>query len=122
MKKNEMKVGNTVYFYNKAEDEVCSGIIKKIFPFENSCFVKTDFMHLEKHCSKIYKTVNEACKEKDNWHKLQYTKYKSDIHNTEDLIKFMYENLATSFEHTDMDARKVARDCAKELLGINLNY
>lgn len=50
------------------------------------------------------------------------SKYKASIKDVKDLIQFMYDNnVATAEEYTDWEARRAARERAKELLGINLD-
>lgn len=48
-------------------------------------------------------------------------KIKSEIHDVNDLVKFMYDHcVASAEEYTDWDARRVVREIAKEMLGLEL--
>lgn len=45
---------------------------------------------------------------------------KSKIHDVKDLVTFMYHATLNGEEYTNYDERRVARECAKELLGLDL--
>ena len=45
---------------------------------------------------------------------------KSKIHDVKDLVIFMYHATLNGEEYTNYDERRVARECAKELLGLDL--
>lgn len=51
------------------------------------------------------------------------TSYKSEMTNVEGLVRFMFNNNISSgaCEYTDWDARQAVKECAKELLGIDLD-
>lgn len=48
---------------------------------------------------------------------------KSNIHNINDFVKFLYDNCVATgaCEYTDWDARKAAKEIAKEMLGLELD-
>lgn len=48
------------------------------------------------------------------------TEMKSKIHDVKDLVTFMYHATLNGEEYTNYDERRVARECAKELLGLDL--
>lgn len=49
------------------------------------------------------------------------SKIKSEIHNVNDLVKFMYDNcVASAEEYTDWDARRAVKEISKEMLGLEL--
>ena len=57
----------------------------------------------------------------DNWKNYQYIEQKSKIHSVEDLIRFMFDNETVETSDYSYDVnRKVAIDCARELLNIDL--
>jgi len=48
-------------------------------------------------------------------------KYRAQIQTVEDLVRFMYDhNVSCSEEYTNWNARQIAREKAKELLGLEI--
>lgn len=45
---------------------------------------------------------------------------KAKIHDVKDLVVFMYHATLNGEEYTNYDEKRVARECAKELLGLDL--
>lgn len=48
------------------------------------------------------------------------TEMKAKIHDVKDLVTFMYHATLNGEEYTNYDEKRVARECAKELLGLDL--
>ena len=120
MKKKEVKVGKKVYFYDKNRDCIDEGTIKRFFDNGN-VYVLNYPRTFCKPYYELYKTIREAIKEMDNWKNYQYIEQKSKIHSVEDLIRFMFDNETVETSDYSYDVnRKVAIDCARELLNIDL--
>lgn len=120
IKKNEIKIGDRVYFFNKKRECIDEGVVSKIFE-DGDIYVQIYSYTICKPYYELYRTTGEAIKEMDNWIEFQFRKLKATIHNTEDLMRFMFNNeTAQTEENSYIVNRKVAIECAKELLNIDL--
>lgn len=130
----DFKVGGNAYFIENWTDEIIGGEIleiKNTQPTERNLKAvpylvikigksgKRDA--LAKNC---YPTREAALKAQNAAIEATKAKYRAEIHSVEELVRFMYENTIASgaCEYTDWEARTVAREKAKELLGIELEY
>ncbi len=129
---SDFKVGDKVYFAWDGEPyTVKSGIITEIKCFGDLTYIKIQdsithgiyIVLLEE----IYRTESEikAVLKREFYGKVN--EVKKDIHNLEDLLKFMYNNDLTDWSSacvngwkTDWVSRVAVRELAKEICGIEL--
>lgn len=129
---NNFKVGDKVYFaLQDMRYKVKHGIVVryKYFMKKEYIVVQCDTTH---HCyaffpEDLYYTVAEvkAVLKREFYDKVN--EVKKDIHNLEDLLKFMYNNDLTNWSstyvngwQTDWVSRVAVRELAKELCGVEL--
>ena len=132
MENFEYKVGGSAYFQESWTDEIIGGEIlevkntqpternPKVVPYlviKTSKYGKRDA--LAKNC---YPTREDALKAQHAAAEAKKARYRAEIHSIEDLVAFMYDHhVSCCEEYTDWEARTVARQKAKELLGIKLD-
>lgn len=69
----------------------------------------------------LYATKSELVSALKKESEDRINKIKSEIHDVNGLVRFMYDNcVASAEEYTDWDARRAVREIAKEMLGLEL--
>lgn len=78
---------------------------------------------MKKQCllSALFETQKEAIRALQNMHQEKINKYKSEIHNVEELIQFSFKHtVSLAEEYTDWEARQAYIERTQELTGLSL--
>lgn len=134
MENKNFKVGNKVWFWDFGVNQPYSGIITKIdksvkaSTLETCYYAQLQLDDCDDHCSRyleqLFPTKEALVEFKRNNCAKYVEEYKSRIKNVNDLINFMYDYpvCADLGYCTGAAARFAAKERAKELLGIDLEY
>ena len=123
MDKQEIRVGDLVFYLKEISNRVFDGTILAIN--EDGTFKIHDetsggtFASVP--ASRVFTDRSEAEARDEQNFKANLEAYKAGIGSVEDLIRFMFEtDLVVHEDGTNWAARKAAKDKAQELLGIEL--
>lgn len=134
MDSKNFKVGDKVWFWDFGTDQPDSGIVVKIdkcvkpLTSDLSPYAKLQIddsiFYCERYFDQLFSTKEEVMSFTRNNRDKYIEGYKSEIKNVNDLIEFMYNHpiCKNIGQYTDIDARFAAKEKAKELLGIDLDY
>ena len=133
MNEKNFKVGDRVWYWDFMVDRPKSSIIVKIDkcirPLTNDLFLYAELKDVSYFCctryfDQLFSTKEEIISFARNKRSKYIEGYKSEIKDVNSLFKFMYNHqVCKNIErYTDIDARFAAKEKAKELLGIDLDY
>lgn len=126
------KIGQKVWFQEMWSGCLYSGNIVEFGETERSAFVQEKHVYAkikldkggtsDRLLSDLYgsqKELKEAIRKESQD---RINDIKSNIHDINDFVKFLYDNCVATgaCEYTDWDARKAAKEIAKEMLGLEL--
>lgn len=134
IKKEDVKIGQEVWFYEKWSGSYCKGKVIEFYYDSNDSLSKEELKlvgvkingvgdFIGSTCrafENIYLTKKDLVKAIEDKNKSIVNKYISQIQTVEDLVKFMYDSPLNAEEYTDYNARKASKIMAKELLNIDL--
>lgn len=120
----KIKVNDTVWFDYKGT--VTTGVVKDLSETYVTVYVQSHTgkakTTLDVRVSKCFPTKEELVKAMKEEEDRRVSSFKEQITSVEDLVEFMFNHVVCwAEEYTDWDARRAARERAKELLNINLD-
>lgn len=128
MKKAKYKLDQKVYYIDHWTDMIGAAVVQDVSEHESCGYVYKvkcveghyGSMSLPENMCFETKQIAEQ-KRKEKAEQIE-NKYRNEICDLKDLVRFMYDNVVScAEEYTDWHARKVAAEKAKEFLGIDLN-
>ena len=129
----DFKVNDNAYFEEPWTDNIIGGKVLAVKmtdatpknPSEPYLVIEIEGTRYDKYsflASKCYPTREAAKAAQDAESEKLSDKYRSQIKNAEDLVRFMYcHHVSRCEEYTDWNARAVAKEKAKEFFGLDLN-
>lgn len=130
---NTFKVGDSAYFEECWSERIIGGKVIEVgmtkatekHPSEQFVKIQIEGSRYDRRdqlSSKCYPSREAALAAQKAENERICDEYRAQIHTVKDLVRFMYdENVCCCEEYTDWNARKVAREKAKELLNLELN-
>lgn len=120
MTKTEIRINGTVWFFDPYGNLFCGRVAEIAGEHVRVKGTGDSFGTTGAKTADCYATKQECIRAKQDADRAEVEAYKAQITDVRELVKFMYDNtVSCAEEYTDWNARKAARERARELLGID---
>lgn len=120
MTKTEIRINGTVWFFDPYGNLFCGKVTEIVGEYVRVKGTGDSFGTMGAKTADCYATKQECIRAKQEADKAEVEAYKAQITDVRELVRFMYDNtVSCAEEYTDWNARKAARERARELLGID---